>query len=414
MRLTFIIPNMSWLYDYKAQFPLGILYIATSFKECGWEVDIFDTNVCNIDDLPFADVYGFSVVYNTYESCIDFVKIIRERNKRSLLIAGGVYPTIDYTKFEGIFDCVFIGEGENTIKDFNRDFALNDVKKIYKQQQTVNLSKQKLDRSILPDDYIRTSSIFTGGENYCEGGSTSIMFSRGCSSNCVFCCSPKLYNRKVRFRAVESIVEEINQIIQDYDIRQFRIQDDTFTLNLSYLKKLTDKLKPLGIYYRCSTRADRINKDVIDMLYESGCREIGMGVEAADDTVLHVLKKNETVLQMTNVIKIIREYPIKIRCFFMMGYPFDTENLMYKNIQFIEDNELDNVVTCNLIPFPGTELYDEREKFGITEIKSNCCMNFASHIPLQPNFSCKGMTDEEHIGIMKIFYDYMLERGFIR
>jgi len=98
----------------------------------------------------------------------------------------------------------------------------------------------------------------------------------------------------------------------------------------------------------------------------------------------------------------------------MMGYPFDTEDLMYKNIRFIEDNRLDNVVTCNLIPFPGTELYENRSDFGITSIKRDACMNFASHIKLAPNFLCDAMSEDEHIRIMKIFYDYMIGKDFIR
>jgi len=414
MKIIFIIPDMSWLYDYKAQFPLGILYLSKVLKKEGWTVEVFDSNVNSIESIPEADVYGFSVVYNTYSNSIHLAQSIRKKFKNSCLIVGGVEPTLESSKFNECFDSIFIGEAEDTIKEFSDNHKRQYIKKYYYQNKTVDISDVLLDRTILSDDYIRTTSIFTGNVSYYTGGSTSIMFSRGCPCSCTFCCSPKLYEKKVRYRNIESIESEIKQIIKDYGIRQFRIQDDTFTLNLSFLRKVTECLKNLNIVYRCSTRADRITDEVVKLLFESGCKEIGFGVEVADNDALEILKKNITVEQIIEAIRIIRKYPIAIRCFFMIGWPFDTEDLMHKNINFIEDNKLDNVMCSNLIPFPGTELYDKKENFGITEIKPDCCMNLATHIKLAPNYKCSKLTEEKHIQVMQIFYDYLLKKEFIR
>lgn len=414
MKIIFVISDMSWLYDYKSQFPLGILYLSGVLKKEGWEVEIFDSNINSIEDISEADVYGFSVVYNTCSNSIYLAQSIHRKFKDSYLIVGGVEPTLESSRFINCFNSIFVGEAEDTIKEFSDDFKKCSTKKYYYQSKIVDISGVFPDRSILSDSYIRTDSIFTGEVSYCKGGATSILFSRGCPSNCIFCCSPKLYKKKVRFRSISSIESEIKQIIEIYGIRQFRIQDDTFTLNLSFLRKVTECLKNLNIFYRCSTRADKITDEVVELLFESGCKEIGLGVEVADNKVLEILKKNVTTEQITEAIRIIRKHSITIRCFFMIGYPFDTEELMHKNIDFIENNKLENVVCCNLIPFPGTELYDRKEDFGITEIKSDCCMNLASHIKLTPNFKCNSLTEEEHISIMQIFYDYLLRKGFIR
>ena len=414
MKLIFVIPDMSWLYDYKAQFPLGILYLARILKERGWEVEIFDSNAFPIETIKEAEIYAFSVVYNTMMSSIDLSKKIKHMFPNSKRIVGGVGPTLSLTHFTKDFDSIFMGESENTIKIFLEEYEKGIIRKIYKQEEQVDISNLLPDRSVLEDSYIRTSSVFTGNSSFCEGGSTSIIFSRGCPSNCIFCCSPKLYNRRVRFRPIDSIEFEVKQIIEMYGIKQFRVQDDTFTLNKTFVEKLTSCLKKLNIFYRCSTRADRVSEDIIDLLYESGCREIGLGVEAADNACLELLKKDTTVEQIETAISIIRKYPIKVRCFFMIGYPFDSFDLMYKNIDFIEKNNLDNVVCCNLMPFPGTALFDNKEKFGITHIKEKCCMNIASHIPLAPNYLCSGLSEEKHIEIMKIFYEYLLKKEFIK
>lgn len=405
---------MSWLYDYKSQFNLGILCLSSVFKKEGWEVEIFDTNVDDISNIPIADVYGFSVLCNTYDSAVSTSKAVKNIHKEAYLIAGGVYPTTSPEKFIDYFDSVFKGESENTIKTFCNDYIHRDCKDIYEECGIVDISNIIFDRTILDDSYIRTSSIFLDNVSFAEGGSTHIMFSRGCPGECTFCCSPAFYKKRVRFRPVQSIVDEIKGIIDTYGIRQFKVQDDTFTLKLSFIKEVTTELKKLNIYYRCLTRADRITDEIVQMLYDSGCREIAVGIECADNEVLKALKKNETVEQMCNSISIVKKYPIKIRSFFLIGLPFDTKETMQKNIDFIEDTGLDHVTVSNLIPFPGTELYDKKENYGITEIHGNTCMNVDSTRILKPNIKCKHMTENEHIEIMRIFYDYLIKKGFIR
>lgn len=399
---------MNWLYDYKAQFSLGILYLSSVLKEEGWNVEIFDSNVSNIEEIPFANAYGFSIVYNVYEDCVNLAKIIKRKYPNSIILAGGVHPSLAFNSINKVFDKIFIGEAEDTIRKFNASSA-----RYYRPTKPVNLDDTYPDRSILPIDYIRTDSIFSTEMIYSQGGSTSIMFSRGCPFDCAFCCSPKLYQRKIRFRSVQLIVKEILNIIETYDIHQFRVQDDTFALNPEYLKELCKGLRKLDIFYRCSTRVNIVNNDIIKLLYESGCREIGLGIEVADDDVLKKLKKNITVNQAKTAIKTIREYPIAIRCFFMIGLPFDSYDTVQKNIDFIDDNQIDNVVVGNFIPFPGCEMYDKMESYNIRKVKKKTCMNIAKHIKFSPNILRTDITEYEHTKIMQKFYNYLVEREYI-
>ena len=413
MKFTFVIPDMSWLYDYKAQFSLGILYLTAVLKEIGWDVTIYDTNIKNIEDIPYADVFGFSMVYNTYGSGVELAGLIKSKYPSSLLVAGGAHVTLS-EKIDPVFSVSFKGEAENTVKLFTRDFENKAVVSEYVSETPTNLDTAYPDRSILPDEYIRTSSVFTDSLSYASNGSTSIMFSRGCPYSCTFCASPKIYGRKVRFRSVESIVQEINDIIAAYGIRQFRVQDDTFTLNLSYVRELCSALKNIGIFYRCSTRVNHVNDESIQLLYESGCREIGIGIEAADNSVLNKLQKQITVEQAEDAIACIRKYPIILRCFFMVGTPFDSFSLLEKNVAFIEKHKIENAMFANFIPFPGTDIYDNKEQYNIARVKDKTCMNIASHIELTPNILRSDMSEEDQVAILKVYYDYMLSKKFIK
>jgi len=414
VKFTFIIPDMSWLYDYKAQFSLGILYLSSVLRECGCgDIGIYDTNIHSIDEIPHADVYGFSVVYNTYKDSVALAKAIRKKHPDSTIIVGGVHATLDSDNIDNVFDSVFVGEAEDSIKEFYTDCENGGQKKYYRQDGEVEIDDLYPDRSFLPIDYIKTKSVFAGGAQYDKNGSTTIMFSRGCPYKCAFCSSPQLYHQKVRLRPVSSIVKEIKDIIETYNIRQFRVQDDTFTLGYKYVKELTDELKKLNIYYRCSTRVNKVTDEIIKCLYESGCREVGLGIEVVNDDVLKKLRKQITVSQAEKAVEIIRKYPIAVRYFFMIGLPFDSHDTVHNNIDFIETTQADNVVVGNFIPFPGNDMYINKAKYNIKSIKENPCMNIAQHLELRPNILRTDMPEEEHIKIMKIFYDYLIMKRFI-
>ena len=412
MKIIFVLPDMSWLYDYKAQFSLGILYLSSVIKQHGDEVELFDTNVDSIEDIGEADVYAFSVVSSMYDNAVDLAKSIKTKYTTSKIIIGGVRVTLDPDNIDEIFDSKFIGESEKTIAEYIEDFKQDKCKPEYRQITPIDLNGLFPARDTLEDSYIRTGSIFTGGKVYDDNGSTAIMFSRGCPYHCTFCASPKVY-AGVRFRDVDDIIDEVKLIKEEYGIRQFRVQDDTFTLKKSFLKELTDKLIPLDIYYRCSTRVNHVDDERIKMLYDSGCREIGIGVEVAEDNALDKLDKGITVKAIEDAIKIIRKYPITIRCFFMIGLPFDSELTVKSNIEFIEKNDIKNVVVGNLLPFKGTKMYDEKESFNIKNINVDGCMNVAKHIPFVPNIERTDISVEEHIEIMKPFYDFLVKKDFI-
>jgi hypothetical protein len=60
MKFTFVLPNLNWLWDYKSQFALGVLYLSTQLKKMGCEVNIFDSNARVVNHIGHADVFAFS------------------------------------------------------------------------------------------------------------------------------------------------------------------------------------------------------------------------------------------------------------------------------------------------------------------------------------------------------------------
>ena len=423
-KFTWVVQDMSWLYDHKAQFSLGSLYISTSLKNSGVEdVDLYDTNEEDIYKIPYADVFAFSTMYNTYPDTVRLARILKKIHPTSKVIMGGVHPTQVGPKWgdkedeivPDLFDAIFMGEAEDSICTFVEDYNNNDIKTIY-ERTTPDIDNIYPDRSMPPEDYIRTGSIFAGGKNYAEGGSTAVILSRGCPFLCAFCSSPNFWGRTVRYRSMDSIRKEFEQIIEEWGIRQFRIQDDTFTLNHKFVKSLCEVMKPLDIYWRCSTRVDTLVKhdDFSEMMYDAGCREVGVGIEVADDEALKGLVKQQTTDIMFRAVEQLTAAGIRSRQYYLIGTPYDSYKTMEANIDFIEKTGAVDVAVGNLIPFPGDDLYNNMHNHGIKSVREDPCMNIGQHIPLRPNIRRYDISEEEHINIMKVFYDYLVDKGFLK
>lgn len=423
-RFTWVVQDMSWLYDHKAQFSLGSLYVSHSLNECGVGlVDLYDTNDHDIYKIPYADVFAFSTMYNTYVDTVRLAKILRKLHPTSKIIMGGVHPTqvgmnwgtADDQIQKEWFDAIFLGEAEESIKGFVFDFQNDTIKQVY-DRTTPDINTLYPDRNMPPEDYIRTGSIFAEGKEYVKGGSTAVILSRGCPFKCAFCSSPNFWGKTVRYRSMDSIRDEFEDIIENWGIRQFRIQDDTFTLNYKFVKNLCAVMEPLDIFWRCSTRVDTLVRhvDFSKMMYRAGCREVGVGIEAADDETLKKLVKQQTTDVMYRAVMQLQEANIKCRQYFLIGTPYDSYKTMEANIAFIEKTGAVDVAVGNLIPFPGDDLYINKEKHGIKSVIDDPCMNIGQHLKLRPNIRRFDISEKEHIKIMRVFYDYLVDKGFLK
>jgi hypothetical protein len=109
----------------------------------------------------------------------------------------------------------------------------------------------------------------------------------------------------------------------------------------------------------------------------------------------------------------MRKYPFVIRAFFMLGTPFDSEKTLKDNQDFIERNNIEGATVAKFLPLPGTELFNNKEKYNIKSIKEDTCMNVSRTYPFVPNIIRTDISEEEHIKIVKPFYDYLAKKRMI-
>lgn len=420
MKFALIYLPHPYLRQPDAQAPLGLMYLASVLNANNIEVEL-----CNyssiltheaITRLPEADIYGITVTSLELPQANRFAHLIRERFYNSKIILGG--PGTISSEFVdwGVIDSVCQGDGENAILDIVKDFP--NLKTRYIGAKIENIDTIQFPaRHLLKDNL--GGNIFAYDRNYKSGGSTVIITSRGCPFNCSFCTAPMLrdFNCGLRFHSPNYVYSEINHVIKNYGIKQFRFSDDMFTANRKRAIEIANKIKELGIVWRISCRVKPFDEELAKLLLDSGCVEMSFGIESFDDKVLKVLKKGTTAEDNAKALEICAKLGIKTRVLFMIRTPGQTSNTVKENIKWLNKVPYDIIACTSFIPIPGSDIWYHPEKYNIDILNKNLddynFYFFSSHgeNKLKDVIKLKGRTLEEVNNETIEFREYLKSTG---
>ena len=343
--------------------PLGLLYIASTLESEDHNVKINDLSGIPQKKWKIgeADIYGITTYAPSVSISEEIAGLCKKKNKDSKIVVGGAHPTAIPKEMSSIFDIVVIGEGELAFLDIIADFPNN---KRYYQRPL----ERKLD--LYPDPAYHLVDLSTYKRTI--GGKTSLttLTSRGCPFRCSFCGLDDSH-KIVKKRSPENVVEEIKELKEKYGITRYNFQDDTFTMDKKRLYKMLDLIKPLNIGFRAHGRAGLDKKEDYVKLKEAGCDLIAWGIESGSQEILDKMNKQSTVQNNEDVIKWAKEAGITSRAFFILGFPGETEETIEETKAFIERTDPDQYFVSNFIPYPGTDVWNNPKKYGVTYINEN-------------------------------------------
>lgn len=377
LTVNFIRLREYWSADPYSDPNLGMLYVIAATKNLtinGRSINVTFTDMAHENEIPEADVYALSACTLNYPEAIKIAANIKSIYNKPIIAGGPHFDAITETEWKLELPHIPIniicrGEGETTIEEsLNSVVQTPTVKNIVTQKiPLMNLDNVPLPAIDVLDrtKYFKIGKTF-GGNIFKEGNSATMITSRGCPFLCSFCASPFLHHKKVRFRSIDNVKNELNILQRDYNVTEIRFQDDCFTINQNRFTALTNLLEQSQIHYRCSMRVDQIDDETIKLLWRGGCREVGFGIESAENHVLKLLNKKTTVeLNKKGLLK-SKEGGFRTRAYMMTGLPGETKDSAKAMIDFLEKTNPDVVTLTSFVPLPGSDIYNNPDKYGVT------------------------------------------------
>jgi len=414
-KFLFISPPYERLMGFAVQsVPLGLLYVATVLTENGYEAKVYDaetsftyrflryssvnrarSHVHYLDGLQDAnhevwheliriieqedpDIVGVSIMTPTYRASQKVVSITRQQRPSCTILVGGPHVTICGKEImtNKDIDFAFSGEAEESIVSFakafetDKDFA-NIRGIIFRQGGAVvdnGISDRIDDLDALP---IPNKDLLIFRERYDPNKLAGMIASRGCPYKCQFCAVGPLWGQKVRLRSPGNVLKEIDDLVEKYRITGFDFWDDTFTASkrsvVQFCEGLVQRYGEKRFRWSCITSLRALDENVLRALKRAGCWRIRMGVESGSDRVLEKVEKGITTAQVRRAAKLVKENGFALHTYFMIGFPYETEEDIRKTIDFMQEIKPDTVNLCTFTPYPGTKLYDYVIKHNLLE-----------------------------------------------
>ena len=390
--MIYVVPPFD---EYKMGYSHGIGFISAVLKREGHDprlliVDKSSEEIFEDINSIKPNVIMISCASDQAHITNNLSKLIRDKYPKIPLILGGVHATVkpeDAIKFEGI-DGICVGEAEHAILDYINAIEKNksylNIKNFWFKLSNGEIKKnelrpliQDLDSLPFPDreiyDYNDLLKGYYNGLEFSAG--------RGCPYQCSYCINHilmKKYKGKgkyVRMRSPQNLITEIKQVMKKYeghfDIVTF--QDDTFTLEKEWFKEFAELYaKEVGFQYRCNTRVDMLDEEIIKLLKKSNCIETWMGVETGDEEFREkILKKGvaTTNKQIIKIFDLCKKYGVKTTAFNMIGLPGETESSIKKTIELNRKIKADNKMLTIFQPYPGTDLGEWSREHGLVTDK---------------------------------------------
>jgi dTDP-4-dehydrorhamnose reductase len=344
--------------------PLGLLYLATYINNAGHEVDIEDAfgdiEYQRVSDYLQYDVIGVSIMTPQKEQARNILEKLKNINsgKKQIFVAGGPHANFYTTDLEKEgWDYIVKGDGEKLLLDIIEEKAQTRI--LYNpltREEYNNLpTLDRLRYRNFFEDYVHT---------FGEVGkrATTFLSGKGCPMGCTFCENART---PIKRTPIEKAKKEFDQI-QRMGFNALYIIDDLFTLSIDNVKPYAEELKKRGIIYKCNGHAKFMNKEFADLLKETGCVEVGFGIESGSQKILDKINKQTTVEQNYNFVKLMKKRGIRVRGFFMIGLPGETYETIKETEEFIKTSGLDDFQITVYAPYKGTAIRDNIDR-GIIE-----------------------------------------------
>ncbi len=382
---------------------LAVGYILANVKKEGYTVKYIDMDACLVSVDRLVDyveqnkplLVAFSAVTTNIKAASHIATRIKERCSEALICLGGVHGTMvpqeTLAEFP-VFDFLVRGEGEQLVPQVLHRLHLGQ-KDFSDMLGVITPGKDDL-RSYLVQD-LETLPFpaweefdlarYPGVDLHRTRRELPIITARGCPYDCCFCCrQPGM--RKVRYRSVESIMEELVRNIEIFGAEAILFVDETFTVNRRFTTEICEGILEQGLHrkmrWSCSTRVDAADQDLFHLMRKAGCYDALSRFESGDPRLLEIAGKRISTAQMRDAVAKAKRADLVVHGCFILGLPGETEETIEKAWKLAKELNIRSVSFPIAVPFPGTRLraMAERGEYGL-RITSNNWEDYGKQYP---------------------------------
>ncbi len=320
-------------------------YLA-AFAPADWDVIHVDEAVAPVDMSLEVDLVG--ITFHTPSAFHVYRMAAQFRGRGIPVVLGGPHVTLMPDEAQQHADVIFVGEAEETLVEFFKEFEQGRHKPRY-----ISIVAPTLENAPMARKELFHRRDFTSGR---------LFATRGCAYKCEFCTLAAMYRRKVRRRPVSAVAEEY----ASFPGKVIILWDDNLAIDREYAKALFRAIEPHKKWWSCqaSIHAGE-DEEFLELAARSGCKQLFIGLESISQASMNDVQKGFNVVdQYLTIIQRIHSFGIAVQAGIVFGFDADTEEVFCRTLDFLEQAGVQNATFNILTPYPGTELFLRLEADG--------------------------------------------------
>ncbi|MCX5667400.1 MAG: radical SAM protein [Candidatus Omnitrophica bacterium] len=351
---------------------LAAAYVTGALKHEGFDADMIDLAVENdperiVDSIGKPPLIGLHCGTATFKDDLRFADRVKQKTGAFIFMFGPqVSVTPEYAKAHSSLDAVICGEPEFASVDLAKliiagESDLSDIKGLWWCKDGIVKNpprpfEKDLDR--IPFPY--RNAKYTDRYFYRDGETPfiTILASRGCPYDCVYCPYPVSQGTKFRARTPQNVIDELLYEKKRVDYKMVLFRDPVFSFNRERTIELCRLLKEnVSVMWRCETACLNVDNELLDIMKASGCIGINFGIETGSPSLIgRYAKKTGGLDRIKSVFAHCRKIGMGTIGFFMVGLPGETRKTMRETLKFAIEIDPAEVNFTTATPFPGTAL----------------------------------------------------------
>ena len=328
------------------RFPQLTMPLLAAYTPDHWEVSHTDEIVQRVDFNQRVDLVGITA--NT-PAAPHAYGLAREFRRRGVaVVIGGPHATLMPEEVAQHSDAVVVGEGELVWPQLLADFERGALQRTYRSCALPDLQRMPSPRWEL-----------IKGRTYGKGVTIA---TRGCPFACDYCTIPQMYQRRMRYRPVSEVVDEIKRMPG----RALIFWDDNIGADRTYAKELFAAIAPLKRWWTSQCTADAaFDDEFMSLAAKSGCKALFLGLETISQASLNVAnKRHNRAVEYSEVIRRFHAHGIAVQAGVVFGFDHDDRTIFKTTVEFYRSVGLDSATISVLIPFPNTPLFQRLDGEG--------------------------------------------------
>ena len=356
-------------------------YVAGILRHNGFNADIMDLAVEEdfreaARSIEGSGIIGLYCGTATFKDDLEFADYVKKKSGAFVFMFGPqVSAAPEYAMAHSVLDAVICGEPEyaslelaGKIRESERD--LSGIKGLWWRtpgqgrcaagQEVIKNAPRPPEQHLdaIPFPYRNLKCIDKYFYIDYENPFITILSSRGCPYDCIYCPYPVSQGTKFRARSPQNVIEELLYEKGRFDYKMILFRDPVFSFDRKRVIELCRLLKEkINVKWRCETTCLNVDETLLDIMRQSGCIGINFGIETGSPSLIEkYAKKSGGLDRIRRVFAHCRKIGIKTTGFFMVGLPGETKKTMRETLEFAVKIDPDEINFTTATPFPGTVL----------------------------------------------------------